>query len=214
MITNLLQKIIFCATQGEQSSELSDQEIAAIKDVWARARNGDVGTKILSALIEKKPTFAMYYGFEMSLNSDEMRKSELFILQARRIQNFLDTIVASLGVSPDSTIHHMAYRIGQIHYYKGVNFGADNWLVFKKVTIEQVISLQKKPSMFSLTPTKDYNYAEVAPFLFSQKKPSTYASFQVTMESTRAAIQRGSMDTIGWNKLMAIIIREMKRGKL
>lgn len=23
-------------------------------------------------------------------------------------------------------------------YYRGVNFGADNWLVFKKVTVDQV----------------------------------------------------------------------------
>ena len=32
----------------------------------------------------------------------------------------------------------MAHRIGQIHFYRGVNFGADNWLVFKKVTVDQV----------------------------------------------------------------------------
>ncbi|KHJ85918.1 hypothetical protein OESDEN_14345 [Oesophagostomum dentatum] len=89
----------------------------------------------------------------------------------------------------------MSYRIGQIHYYKGVNFGADNWLVFKKVTVEQVISLQKKPSMFSLSPAKDYSLAEI------------------TIESSRAMNQRGCIATIGWNKLMAIVIREMKRGK-
>ncbi|KJH41065.1 hypothetical protein DICVIV_12966 [Dictyocaulus viviparus] len=43
----------------------------------------------------------------------------------------------------------MSYRIGQIHYHRGVNFGADNWLVFKKVTIDQVLSAQKKSTMFN-----------------------------------------------------------------
>ncbi|CAJ0603990.1 unnamed protein product [Cylicocyclus nassatus] len=195
MIPRALQKLIFCATQGESTSELSDQEIAAVKDVWARARNGDVGTKILYALIEKKPSFAVYYGFD-STNMQEMRKSETFIAQAKRIQDFLDTVVASLGTCPDSTIHHMANRIGQIHYYKGVNFGADNWLTFKKVTVEQVIAMQKKASMFSLTPSKDFVVTEM------------------TLESSRSAIERGCLYTIGWNKLMAIIIREMKRGFL
>ncbi|KHJ87161.1 hypothetical protein OESDEN_13069 [Oesophagostomum dentatum] len=159
-----------------------------------RARNSDVGVKILAALIDKKPSFAVYYGFETTLSNEDLRKSESFLLQARRIQNFLDTIVTTLGVCPDTKIHDMSYRIGQIHYYKGVNFGADNWLVFKKVTVEQVISLQKKPSMFSLSPAKDYSLAEI------------------TIESSRAMNQRGCIATIGWNKLMAIVIREMKRG--
>ncbi|RCN32083.1 hypothetical protein ANCCAN_22126 [Ancylostoma caninum] len=55
----------------------------------------------------------------------------------------------------------MSYRVGQIHYYKGVNFGADNWLVFKKVTVDQVVLLQKKPSVFSLVAPKDFSISEV-----------------------------------------------------
>lgn len=60
------------------------------------------------------------------------------MFQAHRIQNFLDTAVGSLGFCPISSVYDMAHRIGQIHFYRGVNFGADNWLVFKKVTVDQV----------------------------------------------------------------------------
>ncbi|ETN77631.1 globin, partial [Necator americanus] len=137
MISYVLQKLIFCATGNERTSEFSDHEIAAIRDVWIRARNSEVGVKILAALIEKKPSFAAYYGFETSLSIEELQKSETFLFQAQRIQDFLDTIVSSLGICPDSAVHRMAYRIGQIHFHKGVNFGADNWLVFKKVTVDQ-----------------------------------------------------------------------------
>ncbi|EYB81011.1 hypothetical protein Y032_0395g662 [Ancylostoma ceylanicum] len=163
---------------------------------FVQARNNDIGIRILSALIEQKPIFAKYYGFETSLSKEELEKSELFLLQARRIQNFLDTIVSSLGVCPDSAIHHMSYRVGQIHYYKGVNFGADNWLVFKKVTVDQVVSLQKKPSVFSLVAPKDFSISEIK------------------IDNSRTMIQRKCMVTIGWNRLMGIVIREMKRGFL
>ncbi|VDL79750.1 unnamed protein product [Nippostrongylus brasiliensis] len=111
MISSVLQKMIFCATGKESVSELSDQEIAAVKE-------------------------------------------------AKRIQDFLETAVSSLGLSPDSIIHNHSYRIGQIHYYKGVNFGADNWLVFKKVTIEQVNALQKKSSLFGSASFKDLKAVE------------------------------------------------------
>lgn len=44
---------------------------------------------------------------------------------------------------------------GILSHCRGVNFGADNWLVFKKVTIEQVIASQKKSSIFSSSTFKD-----------------------------------------------------------
>ncbi|KAK6750964.1 hypothetical protein RB195_002749 [Necator americanus] len=196
MISYVLQKLIFCATGNERTSEFSDHEIAAIRDVWIRARNSEVGVKILAALIEKKPSFAAYYGFETSLSIEELQKSETFLFQAQRIQDFLDTIVSSLGICPDSAVHRMAYRIGQIHFHKGVNFGADNWLVFKKVTVDQVISWQKKPSMFSLGSSKEFNISEIS------------------LDPSRTVTHRRCVAIIGWNKLMSVIIREMKRGFL
>ncbi|VDP03671.1 unnamed protein product [Heligmosomoides polygyrus] len=161
------------------------------------ASNGEIGAKILGELIDKKPSFAAFYGFDTTLPGEELRKSSLFLLQARRIQSFLDTAVSSLGLSPDTTIHRMSYRIGQIHYYKGVNFGADNWLVFKKVTIEQVIASQKKSSIFSSSTFKDSS-----------------SSSEFTIESMQNGLQhqKSSQATVGWNKLMAMVIREMKRG--
>lgn len=199
MVLSLFQKVISCATGKERVSELTDSEIAAVKDVWTRASNGEIGAKILGELIDKKPSFAAFYGFDTTLPGEELRKSSLFLLQARRIQSFLDTAVSSLGLSPDTTIHRMSYRIGQIHYYKGVNFGADNWLVFKKVTIEQVIASQKKSSIFSSSTFKDSS-----------------SSSEFTIESMQNGLQhqKSSQATVGWNKLMAMVIREMKRGFL
>ncbi|WKY08182.1 hypothetical protein Q1695_007573 [Nippostrongylus brasiliensis] len=196
MISSVLQKMIFCATGKESVSELSDQEIAAVKEVWMRARQMDVGSNILSELIDKKPSFAVYYGFERSQPTEELRKSQAFILQAKRIQDFLETAVSSLGLSPDSIIHNHSYRIGQIHYYKGVNFGADNWLVFKKVTIEQVNALQKKSSLFGSASFKDLKAAEQR------------------LDYPPNGNQRRCQAIVGWNKLMSMIIREMKRGFL
>ncbi|KIH47049.1 hypothetical protein ANCDUO_22896, partial [Ancylostoma duodenale] len=197
----------------------------------SRARNNDIGIRILSALIEQKPIFAKYYGFETSLSKEELQKSELFLLQeyllkqkmmvqmnerylqAQRIQNFLDTVVSSLGANdakkymngrkgePYRTSSYLSRicsywkkpaNISTVEQAIGVNFGADNWLVFKKVTVDQVVSLQKKPSVFSLVAPKDFNISEIK------------------MDNSRT-IQRKCMVTIGWNRLMGIVIREMKR---
>ncbi|VDM60416.1 unnamed protein product [Angiostrongylus costaricensis] len=196
MVSHIINKLLFCYSDSERPSEFSVQEITAIKDVWMRARNVEVGENILTALIEKKPNFAVYYGFETSLAVEELRKGTMFILQARRIQNFLDTIVSTLGFCPDATIHHMAYRIGQIHYHRGVNFGADNWLVFKKVTIEQVLAVQKRPTTVNGSPKEQEKFEAN---LDSWKNPSS---------------GKTNIAAIGWNKLMSLIIREMKRGFL
>ncbi|KAJ1371144.1 hypothetical protein KIN20_033030 [Parelaphostrongylus tenuis] len=196
MISQVLNKLKFCYSDNECASEFSVQEITAIKDVWSRARNIDVGEKILGALIEKKPNFAEYYGFQTSLAVEELKKGTMFILQARRIQNFLDTIVSTLGFCPDATIHHMAYRIGQIHYHRGVNFGADNWLVFKKVTIDQVLAALKRPSSFNDSPNQQ-DMLETS--LNSLRSPSP---------------GKNNVAVIGWNRLMSLVIREMKRGFL
>ncbi|KAK5965141.1 GLOBIN domain-containing protein [Trichostrongylus colubriformis] len=196
MISSIVNKLLSCGTDSESASELSEQEIAAVKDAWTRARNSDIGVKILSALIEKKPNFAAYYGFKSAVLSAELRAEPLFIAQANRIQNFLETTVSSLGISPDDVIHKASYHIGQIHYYKGVNFGADNWLVFKKTTIEQVMAAQKKASMFRNGSNKEFNFTEN------------------NFDSVQNGNQRHYQALVGWNKLMSMVIREMKRGFL
>ncbi|CAJ0577365.1 unnamed protein product, partial [Mesorhabditis spiculigera] len=152
-------------------SELMDDEIAAIREVWVKAKNEDVGKKILQTLIEKRPKFAEYFGIHSeSLDMKVLVQVKEFQLQAHRIQNFLDTAVGSLGFCPISSVYDMAHRIGQIHFYRGVNFGAENWLVFKKVTVDQDL-------------TNSYS-------------GGNYLAKQ------------------GWNKLMTVIVREMKKGFL
>uniref|UniRef100_A0A7I4YR08 Globin domain containing protein n=1 Tax=Haemonchus contortus TaxID=6289 RepID=A0A7I4YR08_HAECO len=196
MIGYLMHKLLFCGADPGNSSELSEQEISAVKEVWARARNGDIGVKILTALIEKKPAFAVYYGFKTTVVSADLLAEKSFILQAHRIQDFLETAVSSLGLSPDDVIHRMSYRIGQVHYYKGVNFGADNWLVFKKATIEQVMAAPKKASIFRNGSNKEFNLMEN------------------NFDTIQNGNQRQYQAIAGWNKLMSMVVREMKRGFL
>ncbi|PIC35659.1 hypothetical protein B9Z55_014951 [Caenorhabditis nigoni] len=81
----------------------------------------------------------------------------------------------------------MAYRIGQIHFYRGVNFGADNWLTFKKVTVESV--------------TNDCG-SSGSSVIDLKSVPSIFPSNSSTVV------------IIGWEKFMSSVIREMKRGFL
>ena len=79
----------------------------------------------------------------------------------------------------------MAQKIGQIHYYRflmkeklqqkyfrGVNFGADNWLVFKKVTIEQILLHQhrKYSSSFSTVYSVDSGMVSILSTCYLIKK--------------------------------------------
>ncbi|KAK6020906.1 hypothetical protein OSTOST_13432, partial [Ostertagia ostertagi] len=74
----------------------------------------------------------------------------------------------------------------------GVNFGADNWLVFKRVAVDQVTTgfsdTTSDPLQNGMTKT-----SEVIPNLYSDEN---------------------CLARLGWNKLMTVIVREMKRGFL
>ncbi|CAB3406952.1 unnamed protein product [Caenorhabditis bovis] len=116
-----------------------------IREIWKRAKEREVGKHILIELIERRPQFKDYFGIHVDEKTDDVYGCREFMLQAHRIQNFLDTAVSSLGYYPIANILQMAYRIGQIHFYRGVNFGADNWLTFKKVTVEIIIDREANP---------------------------------------------------------------------
>uniref|UniRef100_A0AC34FUM5 Globin family profile domain-containing protein n=1 Tax=Panagrolaimus sp. ES5 TaxID=591445 RepID=A0AC34FUM5_9BILA len=183
-------------------TELTPDEIEAVREVWQRAKNHDIGRKILSSLIERRPKFAEYFGITCSVEDGidlrELNKAREFQLQAHRIQGFLDTAVGSLGYCPLTSIYDMAHRIGQIHFYRGVNFGADNWLVFKKVAVDQVTTIRtnqtsKQGSALDLL-SKDMS---------TEKEP------ELNPYAGENCIAR-----LGWNKLMTVIVREMKRGFL
>ncbi|KAF1758446.1 hypothetical protein GCK72_014904 [Caenorhabditis remanei] len=143
-----------CFSRNSERSmyELSSDEMQAVRDSWKRAKEREIGKHILQALIERKPQFKDYFGIHVDEKNDDVFSCREFMLQSHRIQNFLDTAVSSLGFCPIGNIHQMAYRIGQIHFYRGVNFGADNWLTFKKVTVESV--------------TQDGGSSETATFAF------------------------------------------------
>uniref|UniRef100_A0AC35TQ86 GLOBIN domain-containing protein n=1 Tax=Rhabditophanes sp. KR3021 TaxID=114890 RepID=A0AC35TQ86_9BILA len=181
--------------------DLTLGEIEAIRDIWIRAKNNNVGRKILLTLIIKRPKFAEYFGIgSEDIDQKELLQKREFQLQAHRIQGFLDTAVGSLGYCPISSIYDMAHRIGQIHFYKGVNFGADNWLVFKKVTVDEVTKIKfdkdgkaakRESSTDDVTP--DYTVADIGSIN--------------EMYETQNCLAR-----LGWNKFMTVIVREMKRG--
>ncbi|XGW18134.1 hypothetical protein V3C99_002613 [Haemonchus contortus] len=182
-----------CTSKSRYTTDLSVEEIEAIREVWIKAKNNNVGKKILQTLIEKRPKFAEYFGIQSeSLDIKALNQSKEFHLQAHRIQNFLDTAVGSLGYCPISSVYDMAHRIGQIHFYRGVNFGADNWLVFKRVAVDQV--------------TTGFSDTTSDPGLNGMTKPEEE---MMNLYSNENCLAR-----LGWNKLMTVIVREMKRGFL
>uniref|UniRef100_A0A914WQY5 Globin family profile domain-containing protein n=1 Tax=Plectus sambesii TaxID=2011161 RepID=A0A914WQY5_9BILA len=186
-------------------AELSIEEIAAIRDSWTRAKNYNIGKKILFSLIEKRPKFAEYFGIPSdAVTFDGMQNSRELQLQAHRIQGFLDTAVGALGYCPISSVYDMAHRIGQIHFYRGVNFGADNWLVFKRVTVEQVA----EAAATSRNGTED-SEGNGLKTLNDNEESSLFGSVAPIIGARRDPVTE-----ICWNRLMTLIIREMKRGFL
>ncbi|CAI5455523.1 unnamed protein product [Caenorhabditis angaria] len=200
-----------CSSRKKQlSCEMSDEEVAAIREVWIRAKTDNVGKKILQTLIEKRPKFAEYFGIQSeSLDIRALNQSKEFQLQAHRIQNFLDTAVGSLGFCPISSVYDMAHRIGQIHFYRGVNFGADNWLVFKKVTVDQVTTGTTDSSAREKNDDTNSNGTTNGKIENEQKDTVNPIADINNVYSGENCLAR-----LGWNKLMTVIVREMKRGFL
>ncbi|KAJ1348355.1 hypothetical protein KIN20_003644 [Parelaphostrongylus tenuis] len=129
--------------------------------------------------------------------SSSLANLSMWSNKAHRIQNFLDTAVGSLGFCPISSIYDMAHRIGQIHFYRGVNFGADNWLVFKRITVDQVTCQAMNFANIEIEVTNNTDDKQVViPDIMSQ-----YSG-------------ENCLARLGWNKLMTVIVREMKRGFL
>ncbi|CAJ0937531.1 unnamed protein product, partial [Mesorhabditis belari] len=182
-----------CASHIEAKTRLTPEEIEAVKESWKRAKHAQIGRKILGTLLEKRPQFAQMYGIsEEEVMDGRMTSNTLFQLQACRIQNFLDTTVSSLGLCPTASVFAMAKRIGQIHYYKGVNFGSDSYTVFKKVTADEIIDVAEKTQHLL---EKDGGHTE----FLDQAIMSPYDTNNCNIR-------------LGWNKLMNEIVREMKEG--
>ena len=162
------------------------------------AKCSNVGKRILFSLIEQKPKFAKYFGINSeSITAKELEESHELHLQAERIQNFLSIVVNSLGKCPIASIYNMANQVGHIHYHRGVNFGADTWLVFKRVTIDHVIE--------SITSVKKTSSDD-------DPRCSNVGSSRSTIPTLD--LQKESLAKVGWHRLMTVIIREMKRGFL
>ncbi|CAI5448867.1 unnamed protein product [Caenorhabditis angaria] len=179
----------FGKTPERDLCELRDEEMEAIKEVWVRAKEREIGKHILQELIERKPQFKDYFGIQA--DEKDVFSCREFQLQAHRIQNFLDTAVSSLGFCPMKNVLQMAYRIGQIHFYRGVNFGADNWLTFKKVTVEIVTQENSKTENGEDESIKD--------------TATTISLFPAN---------QSCLVVIGWEKFMGSVIKEMKKGFL
>ncbi|KAK6750958.1 hypothetical protein RB195_002745 [Necator americanus] len=186
--------------QVDPVNKFTEAEIEAVKDTWQRAKKRDVGQHILQALLEHKPQFRVYFGIPDDFTElSEMQQCKQFQVQAYRIQNFLDTAVSTLGFCPIENVLSMAHRIGQIHFYRGVNFGADNWLAFKKMAVEQItLDLGTKEYTTIVTEKVDYN---------GIRKEESLLELRRNGVSPATAL-------IGWEKFMGAIVREMKRGFL
>jgi hypothetical protein len=173
--------------------------------VYFSAKYGDIGQKILFSLIEEKPKFAEHFGiYSTSVSKKEMRDSRQLQLQAQRIQNFLNAIVESLGNCPISSVCNMAHHVGQIHYHQRINFDTATWMVFKRVTIVQVIKMASKGYGKKLNAREDFPTTS-----YDNRSPSPSPS-----PSSMLNPPKESLALIGWHRLMTIVIREMKRGFL
>ncbi|KAJ1348353.1 hypothetical protein KIN20_003642 [Parelaphostrongylus tenuis] len=74
-----------CSSKKKPTQELTDEEVTAIREVWIRAKNNNVGKKILQTLIEKRPKFAEYFGIQSeSLDIKALNQSKEFHLQRDR----------------------------------------------------------------------------------------------------------------------------------
>ncbi|PAV56299.1 hypothetical protein WR25_15720 [Diploscapter pachys] len=191
------------------STDLTDGEIEAIREIWKRAREGNIGQKILFELLQKRPSFAAFYGIkEKLLDETTMFKCKEFCDQGDRIHHFFEVVVKSLGTKDSDQVHSMSRHIGRIHYYKGINFGADNWLAFKNATMMQMSVWQKRSSFFT---NKEDSAAQIVarerPRHHSLEVPGLRNSPSMNMHCSN------SLGLLAWNKLMSIIIREMKKGQ-
>lgn len=84
-----------------------------------RVRTKEIGKQILRKLIARKPKFAEYFAIVTeSMEPKDLNSNRQFLLQAHRIQGFLDTAVGALGHCPIDSVYDLARRIGQIHFYR------------------------------------------------------------------------------------------------
>ncbi|CAI2357589.1 unnamed protein product [Caenorhabditis sp. 36 PRJEB53466] len=90
---------------------------------------------------------------------------------------------------------------------RGVNFGADNWLVFKKVTVDQVTTGATDSS-------KEKDKEETNSNGTANGKVDTEANLIPIADINNVCSGENCLARLGWNKLMTVIVREMKRGFL
>ncbi|KAK6024374.1 hypothetical protein OSTOST_09814, partial [Ostertagia ostertagi] len=82
LVVEMQKTMGLCASKKRYTTELSSDEIEAIRDVWIKAKNNNVGKKILQTLIEKRPKFAEYFGIQSeSLDIKALNQSKEFHLQ-------------------------------------------------------------------------------------------------------------------------------------
>ncbi|VDK49610.1 unnamed protein product [Cylicostephanus goldi] len=209
MLFDWIRGTIGCTPKKADLNYLSEAEIVALKKTWERnahnqayllflylffrAKQNDIGQHILYALLEAKPQFRSYFAIPAyALEMTQLRQCNQFQIQARRIQNFLDTAVSTLGFCPMSNALTMAHQLGKIHFHRGVNFGADHWLLFKKVTVEEIIK--------HIGP-KEYT------ILVSERKRRSLKREEIGQNGVLPAVA-----LVAWEKFMSEIVREMKNG--
>ncbi|VDO79743.1 unnamed protein product [Heligmosomoides polygyrus] len=80
---------------------------------------------------------------------------------------------------------------------KGVNFGADNWLAFKKAAVDQI--------------TKDVAQKEYTIVVNENHTSKLITREESLLEMAQDSGGGAAAGVIGWEKLMGAIVREMKR---
>uniref|UniRef100_A0A0M3HXG3 GLOBIN domain-containing protein n=1 Tax=Ascaris lumbricoides TaxID=6252 RepID=A0A0M3HXG3_ASCLU len=192
-----LHRMGTCISRRKRHNEMTAAEIEAIHDSWMRVRTKEIGKQILRKLIARKPKFAEYFAIVTeSMEPKDLNSNRQFLLQAHRIQGFLDTAVGALGHCPIDSVYDLARRIGQIHFYRGVNFGADNWLIFKRVAVEEIVRVGEDER------AKTPSYGDLL------------ASALTTSSPTASCLDDICIAHVAWSKFMTVIVREMKRGFL
>lgn len=117
---------------------LCHHEVAIIRRSWDVAKSKDIGLRIVVSILIKRPRFSTYFGIQSGMAPEELRAAPAIISHGLRMTAFLENVICAVNILDENYIRQLIQRIGMAHFHKGVNFNADNWLLFKRVLLEEL----------------------------------------------------------------------------
>lgn len=116
---------------------LCPHEVCVIRRAWKSAKASDIGPRVVVSILTKRPHFTSFFDLHPGTPA-ELMEAPSVRSHGLRMTAFLDEIIRSLGAVDEQIIGQMIHGVGMIHFHKGVNFNAENWLLFKTVLLEEL----------------------------------------------------------------------------